>query len=62
MECSYCYLQAYLNLPYMVVYANIEDLLDELGQVFRGNPKSHYRVGSGELADSLAPSPHRPHR
>ncbi len=54
MECSYCYLQAYLNLPYMVVHANVEDLLDELGQVFSSNPRSHYRVGTGELADSLA--------
>lgn len=57
MECSYCYLQAYLNLPYMVVYANHEDLLAELSQVFSSNLQARFRVGTGELADSLALDP-----
>lgn len=57
MECSYCYLQSYLNFPHMVVYANHEDLLTELGSVFRENPRSFFRVGTGELADSLALDP-----
>ncbi len=54
MECSYCYLQGHLNLPYMVIYANHEELLEELSTVFNGQPESSFRVGTGELADSLA--------
>ena len=54
MECSYCYLQSYLNFPHMVVYANHEDLLGELTSVFQENPRSFFRIGTGELADSLA--------
>ncbi|HSR68183.1 MAG TPA: radical SAM protein [Acidobacteriota bacterium] len=57
MECSYCYLQAYLNLPQMVIYANHQDLLSELDQVFSSAPSSNFRVGTGELADSLALDP-----
>ncbi|MGH9342011.1 MAG: radical SAM protein [Acidobacteriota bacterium] len=54
MECSYCYLQAYLNMPYMVVYANIDDLLKELAAVLEARPGDSLRIGTGELADSLA--------
>jgi spore photoproduct lyase len=54
MECSYCYLQAYLNFPHMVVYANIEKLLEELRYAVSGQPDQYFRVGTGELADSLA--------
>lgn len=54
MECTYCYLQWYLNFPYMVVYANIEDLLDELKETIASSPDRFFRIGTGELADSLA--------
>jgi len=54
MECSYCYLQAYLNFPHMVVYANVEDLIAELVSQISNHPKQYFRVGTGELADSLA--------
>lgn len=54
MECSYCYLQAYLNFPYLVVYANASDLLMELDSVLSSNPDNFFRIGTGELADSLA--------
>lgn len=57
MECSYCYLQSYLNFPYMVIYANVTDLLNELDQVLAGNPEKRFRIGTGELADSLALDP-----
>lgn len=57
MECSYCYLQTHLNFPQMVVYANHGDLLDELDEAFRSNPRARFRVGTGELADSLALDP-----
>ncbi len=54
MECSYCYLQAYLNFPYMVVHANVEDLTEELESALAASPGSFFRIGTGELADSLA--------
>ncbi|MBI4445809.1 MAG: radical SAM protein [Acidobacteria bacterium] len=57
MECSYCYLQSYLNFPYLTIYANLPDLLSELEEVFTANPHQQFRVGTGELADSLALDP-----
>lgn len=54
MECSYCYLQGYLNFPYIIVYANTGKLLRELGTAFASNPEQLFRTGTGELADSLA--------
>jgi spore photoproduct lyase len=54
MECSYCYLQAYLNFPHMVVYANSDKLFEELENAIADHPEQYFRVGTGELADSLA--------
>ncbi len=54
MECSYCYLQGYLNFPYMIVYANTGKLLEELATTFDSHPEQLFRTGTGELADSLA--------
>jgi spore photoproduct lyase len=54
MECTYCYLQSYLNFPYLIVYANIEQLIDELQTELSATPDRHFRIGTGELADSLA--------
>ncbi|MBI4456345.1 MAG: hypothetical protein HY644_10645 [Acidobacteria bacterium] len=53
LECTYCILQAYLNNPFMRVYVNVTDLLEELDAVFSQNPQGIYRVGTGELSDSL---------
>ena len=38
----------------MVAYVNIEDFLEELETVFSTNPDQVFRVGTGELTDSLA--------
>lgn len=54
MECSYCYLQGYLNFPYMIVYANTGKLIRELDSAFSDSPGQLFRAGTGELADSLA--------
>ncbi|HOT75627.1 MAG TPA: DNA photolyase [Candidatus Wallbacteria bacterium] len=54
MECTYCILQAYLNNPFMVVYANIEDLFAELNSRLFADPLKKYRIGTGEFTDSLA--------
>ena len=57
MECSYCYLQSYLNFPYLMVYANFEDLLAQLRFALAAAPSQFFRIGTGELADSLALDP-----
>ena len=57
MECSYCYLQSYLNFPYMTIYANEADLVAELKSAFAQSPQEFFRIGTGELADSLALDP-----
>ncbi len=57
MDCSYCYLQAYLNFPHLVVYANVEKLVAELEYRISNHPEHFFRVGTGELADSLALDP-----
>lgn len=54
-DCSYCFLQDFLdNNPMQVAYVNIEDLLCELEEVFTQYPDRSFRVGTGELTDSLA--------
>jgi len=54
-DCSYCILQDFLwNNPLLKAFVNIEDVLTELGAVFDRYPKNIYRVGTGEIADSLA--------
>lgn len=53
MNCSYCYLQSYINSPLLTVYTNIDQALEELAQV-ASNPDHHYRVGTGEVTDSLS--------
>ena len=54
---SYCYLQSYLNFPYMIVYANSGDLLSELELTLKQRPGELLRIGTGELSDSLALDP-----
>ncbi len=56
-NCSYCYLQSFLNTPYMVVYSNIENALDELEKIAEKNTHHSLRVGTGEVIDSLGLDP-----
>ena len=54
-DCSYCFLQDFLgNNPMQMAYVNVEDLLGELEEVFTQYPDRNFRVGTGELTDSLA--------
>ena len=54
MDCSYCILQGYLNNPFLNLYINWDDLLQEIDDfLLRGQP-SFPRLGTGELSDSLA--------
>ena len=55
MDCSYCFLQEYLaDNPSFQVYANFTDSFDELDRLVKSAPGRSFRVGTGELADSLA--------
>jgi spore photoproduct lyase len=55
MDCSYCFLQEHLaNNPGFQVYANYQDAFDELDRLPRAGSGRNFRVGTGEMADSLA--------
>jgi len=54
MDCSYCVLQGYLNNPFLTLYSNWEDLLQEIEAFLRLHSHSFLRLGTGELSDSLA--------
>lgn len=57
MNCSYCYLQSFINSPVTKIYTNLHQALDELrqmGQTMRG---SALRIGTGEVIDSLSLDP-----
>ena len=53
-DCSYCILQVYLQDPEPLLFSNGDDLRSEL-ETYRTKP--HMRLGTGELADSLALDP-----
>ncbi len=53
-NCTYCFLQGYLDAPYIQVMVNIEDLFEELDQFLNRNRNGRFRIGTGEMADSLA--------
>ena len=55
MDCSYCFLQEYLaDNPAFQVYSNFADSFDELDRLSANASGRGFRVGTGELADSLA--------
>jgi spore photoproduct lyase len=54
MDCSYCVLQGYVNVPAITVFVNIEDLLEELQARWAESPDRVWRLGTGEFGDSLA--------
>ena len=54
-DCSYCFLQDYVkNNPALKVFTNVADGLAEIDAVLRAHRERTFRVGTGELADSLA--------
>ena len=55
--CTYCILQGYLNNPLLTVYVNLEDALEEVEQMLRAHPDQFFRIGTGELTDSLTFDP-----
>ncbi len=54
-DCSYCFLQDYLaNNAAVKAFTNPGDGLAEIAAVLRAHPGRTFRIGTGELADSLA--------
>lgn len=51
--CTYCILKAYLNAPGPVINVNLDDTFRELNRIIARKRRYIYRVGTGELADSL---------
>jgi len=59
MDCSYCYLQDYLaENPALKVFSNIDDLIREADDLLTRHRKFFFRIGTGEITDSLALDPY----
>ncbi len=54
MDCSYCILQGYFTNPLLTLYANSDDMFEELSRVFEKWRRPALRIGTGEFTDSLA--------
>ena len=54
MDCSYCYLQSFINFPAVVIYTNIEKAFQELNELKKESYKDYIRIGTGEQTDSLS--------
>ena len=54
LECSYCILQSYLTNPLLTVFVNVAEMLANLQTVLDQNPHRFFRIGTGQLADSLS--------
>lgn len=58
MDCTYCYLQSYLQRnPTLKIYTNTPQMLEELENRLRAEPKRLFRVCTGEVIDSLVWDP-----
>jgi len=59
MDCSYCYLQEYLaDNSQLKVFSNVGDLIEEADQVLTKHRGVFFRIGTGEITDSLALKPY----
>lgn len=54
MNCSYCYLQSYLNSRATKIFTNIDQAVHELREMATTFPDHPFRVGTGEVIDSLS--------
>ena len=54
MDCSYCFLQSYINQPSLRIFTNLKEQLDSIGKHIDDNPQKIFRIGTGEFTDSLA--------
>jgi spore photoproduct lyase len=59
MDCSYCYLQEYLaDNPSLKVFSNVPDLIEQVDRVIARHRGVFFRIGTGEITDSLALEPY----
>jgi spore photoproduct lyase len=59
MDCSYCYLQEYLaDNSAFKVFSNVGDLIEEADQMLKKHRGVFFRIGTGEITDSLALEPY----
>jgi spore photoproduct lyase len=59
MDCAYCYLQEYLSTnPALKVFSNTADLLREADELLSKHRRLFFRIGTGEITDSLALDPY----
>ncbi len=54
MACTYCVPQSFLEGPAVVVFTNVEDMMEEVGRKLRISPDTAFRIGTGDQGDSLA--------
>jgi len=54
LDCSYCILQNYLSNPFISVHVNLQKLWDQLDEFIKAQKGRAFRIGTGELSDSLA--------
>ncbi len=54
LDCTYCILQNYLNVPLITIYVNIQNISKEIDRLVASQPGRLFRMGTGELTDSLA--------
>ena len=54
LDCAYCILQGYMDNSVLTVYANYEKIFAEFDDLYSKYPQRIMRIGTGELADSLA--------
>jgi spore photoproduct lyase len=52
MNCSYCYLQSFINSPVLTIYTNLDAALQELRELNMADQA--LRIGTGETVDSLS--------
>ncbi|MDY6844976.1 MAG: hypothetical protein SVW57_12900, partial [Thermodesulfobacteriota bacterium] len=53
-DCSYCFLQFYINSPVTTLYTNLGDLAHEVDQYLENSSEHILRFGTGEFTDSLS--------
>lgn len=53
-DCSYCFLQNYLNNPSTTIISDTNSIIDEVKEKIAQQPWRFFRIGTWELGDSLA--------
>ncbi len=54
MDCTYCFLQSYINEPELRVFSNLANKLQVIDKIIKDSPNRIFRIGTGEFTDSLA--------